>query len=82
MKGVVITSGKEAFCAGADLSMLEGMSQQLRRGLLKEKGEVAANQMLFDQSRRFSLVLRGIETSRQAVGRPRSTGSRSAAVSS
>ena len=29
---------------------------------LKEKGEVAANQMLFDQSRRFSLVLRGIET--------------------
>ena len=29
---------------------------------MKEKGEVAANQMLFDQSRRFSLVLRGIET--------------------
>src|SRR6185437_5976895 len=31
--------------------------------MLKENGEVAANQMLFDQSRRFSLVLRSIETS-------------------
>src|SRR5579864_1492641 len=62
VKGVVITSGKEAFCAGADLSMLEGMSRTYAQ-LLKEKGEEAANQMLFDQSRRFSLVLRGIETS-------------------
>jgi 3-hydroxyacyl-CoA dehydrogenase/enoyl-CoA hydratase/3-hydroxybutyryl-CoA epimerase len=62
IKGVVITSAKEAFCAGADLSMLEGMSQTYAK-VLKEKGEVAANQMLFDQSRRFSLVFRAIETS-------------------
>ena len=62
VKGVVITSGKEALCAGADLSMLEGMSRTYAE-LLKAKGEVAANQMLFDQSRRFSLVFRGIETS-------------------
>jgi 3-hydroxyacyl-CoA dehydrogenase / enoyl-CoA hydratase / 3-hydroxybutyryl-CoA epimerase len=62
VKGVVITSGKEALCAGADLSMLEGMSQQYA-GLLKSKGEEAANQMLFDQSRRFSQVFRSIETS-------------------
>ena len=62
VKGVVITSGKEALCAGADLSMLEGMSRQYAE-MLKAKGEVAANQMLFDQSRRFSLVFRGIETS-------------------
>jgi 3-hydroxyacyl-CoA dehydrogenase / enoyl-CoA hydratase / 3-hydroxybutyryl-CoA epimerase len=61
VKGVVITSSKEAFCAGADLSMLEGMSQTYA-GMLKDKGEVAANQMLFDQSRRFSLVFRAIET--------------------
>ncbi|HYS84664.1 MAG TPA: enoyl-CoA hydratase-related protein, partial [Bradyrhizobium sp.] len=27
VKGVVITSAKDAFCAGADLSMLEGMNQ-------------------------------------------------------
>src|SRR6476620_5108049 len=53
VKGVVITSGKEALCAGADLSMIEAMSQQYAQ-LLKTKGEEAANQMLFDQSRRFS----------------------------
>ena len=42
IKGVVITSAKEAFCAGADLTMLEGMNHTYQR-LLKEKGEVAAN---------------------------------------
>ncbi len=62
VKGVVITSSKDAFCAGADLSMLEGMNQAYAK-VFKEKGEAAANQMLFDQSRRFSLVLRSIETS-------------------
>src|SRR3978361_1514628 len=51
VKGVVITSGKEALCAGADLSMLEGMAGQYAE-TLKAKGEIAANQMLFDQSRR------------------------------
>ena len=61
VKGVVITSSKDAFCAGADLSMLEGMNKEYAK-VFKEKGEVAANQMLFDQSRRFSQVLRGIET--------------------
>ena len=62
VKGVVITSGKEALCAGADLSMLEGMNRQYAAEL-KTKGEVAANQMLFEQSRRFSQVFRNIETS-------------------
>src|SRR5437762_2811123 len=62
IKGVVITSSKEAFCAGADLSMLEGMSKTYA-GLLKQKGEEAANQTLFDQSRRFSQVFRNIEIS-------------------
>src|SRR6202008_2263960 len=62
IKGVVLTSSKEAFCAGADLTMLEGMSRTYQQ-LLKEKGEVAANQVLFEQSRRFSLVFRSIETS-------------------
>jgi len=62
IKGVVITSAKEAFCAGADLTMMEGMSHTYQK-LLKEKGEVAANQVLFEQSRRFSQVFRSIETS-------------------
>ena len=48
VKGVVITSAKEALSAGADLTMLEGMSRSYAE-LLKEKGEVAANQALFDQ---------------------------------
>ncbi len=62
VKGVVITSGKEAFCAGADLSMLEGMNSAYAKAL-KEQGETAANQMLFDESRRMSLMFRAIETS-------------------
>jgi 3-hydroxyacyl-CoA dehydrogenase / enoyl-CoA hydratase / 3-hydroxybutyryl-CoA epimerase len=62
VKGVVVTSGKEAFSAGADLSMLEGMRGRYT-ALLKDKGEVAANQMLFDESRRMSLIFRAIETS-------------------
>src|SRR3981081_1117330 len=62
VKGFVVTSGKEAFSAGADLSMLEGMNHRYTE-LLKAKGEVAANQMLFDESRKSSLVFRAIETS-------------------
>ncbi len=62
VKGVVITSGKEALCAGADLAMLQGMNRRYT-DLLKEKGEVAANQVLFDESRRFSQVFRAIEIS-------------------
>ena len=62
VKGVVVTSGKEAFSAGADLSMLEGMNRRYVE-LLKTKGEVAANQMVFDESRKSSLTFRAIETS-------------------
>src|SRR5580693_2559659 len=62
VKGVVITSGKEAFSAGADLSMLEGMHGRYT-DVFKTKGEVAANQMLFDESRKMSLLFRAIETS-------------------
>src|SRR5438874_11681827 len=42
--------------------MLESMNQAYAK-VFKEQGEVAANQMLFDQSRRFSQVFRNIETS-------------------
>ena len=59
IKGVVITSAKEAFSAGADLSMLEGMNRRYA-DLLKAKGEIAANQMLFDQSRQSSLLFRAM----------------------
>jgi 3-hydroxyacyl-CoA dehydrogenase / enoyl-CoA hydratase / 3-hydroxybutyryl-CoA epimerase len=62
VKGVVVTSGKEAFSAGADLSMLEGMNKIFAEAK-KAKGEEAAQQMLFDESRKLSLTLRKIETS-------------------
>ncbi|MFQ3452925.1 3-hydroxyacyl-CoA dehydrogenase NAD-binding domain-containing protein [Bradyrhizobium sp. UFLA01-814] len=62
IKGVVVTSAKEAFCAGADLSMLEGMNRSYAQ-LFQQKGEEAANQMLFEQSRRMSQSFRAIETS-------------------
>src|ERR1700722_5298922 len=38
VKGVVVPSGKEAFSAGADLSMLEGMNDKYM-DLLAAKGE-------------------------------------------
>src|SRR5436305_10320663 len=41
VKGVVITSGKEAFSAGADLSMLEGMNKAFAAAK-KAQGEEAA----------------------------------------
>ncbi|MCG6205297.1 3-hydroxyacyl-CoA dehydrogenase NAD-binding domain-containing protein [Rhodopseudomonas sp. HC1] len=61
VKGVVITSAKDAFCAGADLSMLEAMTKQFAQ-IKTDKGEEAAQQMLLDESRKLSQILRGIET--------------------
>ncbi|MEW6767168.1 MAG: 3-hydroxyacyl-CoA dehydrogenase NAD-binding domain-containing protein [Pseudomonadota bacterium] len=62
VKGVVITSGKDAFCAGADLTMLTGMNQTYVE-MLKSKGEEAANKFVFDNVRELSLTLRNVETS-------------------
>ncbi len=61
IKGVVITSGKESFCAGADLNMLESMSRAYT-ALVKSQGEAAANARFFEESRRTSLLYRRIET--------------------
>ena len=38
VKGVVVTSGKEAFSAGADLSMLEGMNRALSAAVKAYQG--------------------------------------------
>ena len=62
IKGAVITSGKEAFCGGADLTMLEQMGAHLRRAWCKSKGEEAAAKMVFDESRKLSLLYRRLET--------------------
>ncbi|HMG81090.1 MAG TPA: 3-hydroxyacyl-CoA dehydrogenase NAD-binding domain-containing protein [Xanthobacteraceae bacterium] len=61
IKGVVITSGKESFCAGADLTMLESMSRA-HAELVTSQGETAANEHVFEESRKTSLLYRRIET--------------------
>lgn len=61
IKGCVITSGKEAFSGGADLTMLQGLRDLYIR-LAKEKGEPVAMQSFFDESRKLSLLYRKLET--------------------
>ena len=61
VKGVVITSGKDAFCAGADLTMLEGLSRAFAE-LAASQGEEPAMMRFFEESRRWSALCRRIET--------------------
>jgi 3-hydroxyacyl-CoA dehydrogenase / enoyl-CoA hydratase / 3-hydroxybutyryl-CoA epimerase len=61
IKGCVIASGKDAFSGGADLTMLQGLGA-LYQKLAKEKGEEAAVQVFFEESRRLSLLYRRLET--------------------
>jgi 3-hydroxyacyl-CoA dehydrogenase / enoyl-CoA hydratase / 3-hydroxybutyryl-CoA epimerase len=61
IKGVVVTSGKDAFCGGADLTMLEGMGTVFAN-LVRTKGEEVAAAFVFDESRKLSQVYRRIET--------------------
>src|SRR5690349_2733385 len=62
IKGAVITSAKDAFCGGADLTMLERM-RGLFTDLIKREGEEAAARMVFDESRKLSVTYRRLETS-------------------
>jgi 3-hydroxyacyl-CoA dehydrogenase/enoyl-CoA hydratase/3-hydroxybutyryl-CoA epimerase len=61
IKGAVITSGKDSFCAGADLTMLESISRAYA-DLAASQGETAANAHVFEESRKSSLLYRRIET--------------------
>ncbi len=61
IKGVVITSAKDTFCAGADLTLLESLGRTFA-GLVKEQGEEQAALRLFEESRKLSLLYRRIET--------------------
>jgi 3-hydroxyacyl-CoA dehydrogenase/enoyl-CoA hydratase/3-hydroxybutyryl-CoA epimerase len=61
VKGVVITSGKDTFCAGADLTMLENLSRTFAE-LVASQGEEVANLRFFEESRKWSLLCRRIET--------------------
>ncbi len=61
VKGAIVTSGKDTFCAGADLTMLEGLSRTFK-DLAASQGEEAANARLFEESRKLSQLYRRIET--------------------
>ena len=61
IKGAVITSGKDTFGGGADLTMLEQQRQDYET-LVKQKGEEAAVTMVFERSRKLSQVYRKMET--------------------
>ena len=60
IKGLVITSGKAAFCAGADLEEMGGHLAGIQ-GLLKKDPE-AAKKQLFDKVFEFNAVFRALET--------------------
>jgi 3-hydroxyacyl-CoA dehydrogenase/enoyl-CoA hydratase/3-hydroxybutyryl-CoA epimerase len=61
VKGAVVTSGKESFCAGADLALLQSLGRAFDEGAAAE-GKEAANARLFDESRKWSQLCRRIET--------------------
>src|SRR5215212_8156207 len=62
IKGAVITSAKESFCLGADLTLLERLGRIFAEGAAVY-GEEAAAAKLFDDSRELSQLYRRIETS-------------------
>ncbi len=62
IKGAVVTSGKDAFSAGADLTLLERMSAVYAE-MLRKQGEQAAAQYVLDESRKASQLFRRLETS-------------------
>ena len=61
IKGAVITAGKEAFCAGADLTLLESLMRTFGE-MVQSQGEEAAATLLFQESRKLSQLYRRIET--------------------
>ncbi len=61
IKGAVITSGKDTFCAGADLTLLESLTRVFAE-MAKNQGEEAAAAVLFEESRKLSQLYRRLET--------------------
>jgi len=61
IEGAVVTGGKDTFCAGADLTLLDQFGRVFAE-MARTQGEEAAAAMLFDESRKLSLLYRRIET--------------------
>src|ERR1700674_4360720 len=62
IKGAVVTSAKETFCAGADLTMLDTLAGTFA-DMVRQQGQEAAAAYLFEESRKLSLIFRRLETS-------------------
>ncbi len=61
IKGAVITSGKDTFSAGADLTLLEGLGRTFAE-VAVSRGQEAAAAKLFEDSRKLSQLYRRLET--------------------
>jgi len=61
IKGVVVTTGKDTFSGGADLTVLQKLSSQFEH-VRKSQGDEAAASMFFEESRKASVLYRKIET--------------------
>ncbi|MEQ9229014.1 MAG: 3-hydroxyacyl-CoA dehydrogenase NAD-binding domain-containing protein [Parvibaculum sp.] len=57
IKGAVLTSGKDAFCAGADLSMMGGQAGGSGSGSQEERVKA-----MYEGNLKFNMLLRGLET--------------------
>jgi 3-hydroxyacyl-CoA dehydrogenase/enoyl-CoA hydratase/3-hydroxybutyryl-CoA epimerase len=61
IKGAVITSGKDGFSGGADLTMLKTAGDEYARRV-KAGGKEAAMRAFVDQTKQLSLIFRRLET--------------------
>ena len=61
IKGCVITSGKDNFSGGADLSMLQSVASEYQKAR-QEKGEEEATKLFFERASRLSQIYRKLET--------------------
>ncbi|MEX0839199.1 MAG: 3-hydroxyacyl-CoA dehydrogenase NAD-binding domain-containing protein, partial [Parvibaculum sp.] len=57
IKGAVLTSGKDAFCAGADLSMMGGQAGGSGSGSQEERVKA-----MYEGNLKFNMLLRSLET--------------------
>ena len=61
IKGVVVTTGKDTFSGGADLTVLQKLNSQFEQ-VRKSQGDEAAARIFFEESRKASVLYRKIET--------------------
>src|SRR6266516_3974383 len=61
IKAAVVSSSKDSFSAGADLTMLESLAHTFA-DIARREGEEAATARLFEESRKLSLIFRRLET--------------------